>query len=118
MKKSDKELLLKIQKYCLDIQQLIGDIDVDAFKKQASYEKQYACSFCLFQIGELANKLSPDFKLASSGFNWKGAYGLRNIIGHDYDGISVSSVWRACQSATKNLLPYIAGLLCGDSKTL
>jgi len=78
---------------------------------QSNYEKQYACSFCLFQIGELANKLSHEFKLTSSGFNWKGAYGLRNIIGHDYDGISVSSVWKACQSAIENLLPYTVELL-------
>lgn len=90
---------------------MIGNIDTDAFKNTVNYEKQYACSFCLFQIGELANKLSADFKLASSGFNWKGAYDLRNIIGHDYDGISVSSVWRACQSAVGNLLPYITDLL-------
>ena len=58
MKKFDRELLLRIQNYCLDIQLLVANIDADTFKIQSNYEKQYACSFCLFQIGELANKLN------------------------------------------------------------
>ena len=111
MKKSDKEIVLKIQKYCLDIKKLIAGSTQQDFKMRSSYEKQYACSFCLFQIGELAHKLSAEFKTNYQDFNWKGAYGLRNVIGHDYDGISVHSVWASCILVTQKLIPYAEKIL-------
>ena len=111
MKKSDREIVLKIQKYCRDINKLITGNTPEDFKASANYEKQYACSFCLFQIGELAHKLSKEFKAQYEDFNWKGAYGLRNVIGHDYDGISINSVWVSCQLVTQKLIPYAEKIL-------
>jgi len=60
----------------------------------------------LLQIGELANKLTDDFKKEYSGYNWNGAYRLRNIIGHNYEVISNESLWKASQQSCTKLLPY------------
>ena len=107
MKKSDKEITIKILNYCLDIKNLIDGFTQEEFKDRANYEKQYACSFCLFQVGELSHKLSKEFKSDYKDFNWKGAYGLRNVISHDYDGISVNSVWKSCLLVTETTV-YIS----------
>lgn len=46
-------------------------------------------------IGEMSNKLSDDFRIATSAeINWLKIIGLRNIIAHNYFGIDAEEVWQ------------------------
>lgn len=46
-------------------------------------------------IGEISNKLSDDFRAATSPeINWLKVIGLRNIIAHNYFGIDAEEVWQ------------------------
>jgi uncharacterized protein with HEPN domain len=52
-----------------------------------------ASVFNLSQIGELANKLSTEYKKLYPKIQWQQLYGLRNRILHDYDGVNLVLVW-------------------------
>ena len=44
-------------------------------------------------LGQSVLKLSEPFKSAHSEVDWKSIIGLRNVLVHDYLGISVARVW-------------------------
>jgi uncharacterized protein with HEPN domain len=48
-------------------------------------------------IGEAANRLSKEFKVAYPASNWKDIIGMRNILIHDYGGIDYESVWNTIE---------------------
>jgi uncharacterized protein with HEPN domain len=54
---------------------------------------QYACSFCITQIGEQANMLSPELTSKYPDIHWKGIYRMRNVISHGYEEIDIPRVW-------------------------
>ena len=46
-----------------------------------------ACVFNLSQIGEQVNNIDEDFEITHPEISWRQAYGLRNRIVHDYEGL-------------------------------
>jgi len=58
------------------------------------------------QIGELANKLTNQFATEYNEFDWKNAYKLRNIIGHDYEKLSTNALYQAGKYASTKLYEY------------
>jgi uncharacterized protein with HEPN domain len=44
-------------------------------------------------IGEMADRISDEFKLKHSEIEWKNIKGLRNIIAHDYFGVDAEEIW-------------------------
>jgi uncharacterized protein with HEPN domain len=108
LKKPNLEIIKKIKRYCTEINNALQGVDFSQFNstEQMYRDKRSACSLYLLQIGELAHKLSEDFKKEYSDYNWNGAYRLRNIIGHDYEVISNDSLWKASQQSCTKLLEY------------
>ncbi|MCL1996177.1 MAG: DUF86 domain-containing protein [Defluviitaleaceae bacterium] len=104
MKKYDKVMLHKIKGYCQKVEDILLGITLKDFEED--YKIHDLCSFYLFQIGELSNKLSGDFKKQYSNFDWKGSYWLRNFIGHDYENISLGRLWKTCKNDIPKLLNY------------
>jgi uncharacterized protein with HEPN domain len=47
----------------------------------------------LMVIGEAAHNISEDLKLKNEHVNWKGMYGLRNLIAHHYFKIDEKIIW-------------------------
>ena len=45
-------------------------------------------------LGELVNKLTPDFKLKYEHVDWRKINAFRNIIAHDYFGTDEEEVWQ------------------------
>jgi len=58
-------------------------------------------------IGEMAGKLSEEFKNKYSEIEWRKISSFRNIIAHDYFGIDAKEVWQIIQ----NKLPPLHELL-------
>ena len=112
MKKRDLVVLKKIKRYSEEIKCTLQGVDFKQFNsdEQMYRDKRSACSFYLFQIGELAHKLDDSFKKEHTSYNWNGAYRLRNIIGHDYEVIGNESLWQASQQAAVKLLEYVGRL--------
>ncbi len=61
--------------------------DKDDFCKNTEY--QYAISMLLIQIGELANKLTKDFKEYFPTIPWEHMKSFRNRLAHQYGEIDV-----------------------------
>jgi uncharacterized protein with HEPN domain len=58
-------------------------------------------------LGEVAKRLSDDFKAAHPAVEWAKIAGLRNRIVHEYDDVSLDKVW---ESATGEIQGLIAAL--------
>ena len=105
MKTDDRNTLYiqRILEYCERIEAAVsrfGD-SYDAFVSDADYRD--AVCMNIFQIGELANQLSDDFKEKHDDVPWDQMYGIRNRLAHAYIKIDDSIVW----DTVKNDIPIL-----------
>ena len=111
MLKSDLERLHKIKMHCSNIQKTLQDITLEEFKSERGVDSRDVCAFRLFQIGEHANKLSDELKKQYPDFKWGAAYRFRNVLGHDYEGVSFSAIWKSCRNDIPKLLSYVEKII-------
>lgn len=93
MAKSNKSILEHILLYCDEIKSSIarfGD-DVHIFINDIDYRKSVSLS--ILQIGELAGKLSEDYRNSTSEIPWKQIRGLRNIVAHSYGTVDFEEIF-------------------------
>ena len=57
-----------------------------------------ATIFSISQIGELVKNISKETMKKYSNIEWNMIKGLRNRIVHDYEGISLKSIWYVLQN--------------------
>lgn len=62
-------------------------------------------------IGEMADKLSDDFKKKHDEIEWIKIKGFRNIVAHDYFGIDAEEVWQIIKNKIPKLKADIQKLL-------
>ena len=82
MAKSNKSILEHILSYCNEIQTTMlrfGD-NLDTFINDIDYRKSVSLS--ILQIGELAGKLSDEYRQSTTEMPWRQIRGLRNIVAH------------------------------------
>ena len=96
----DKGLLLHIVDHCLRVEETVSGISREAFDNSKDI-KDIVC-FNIFQIGELAVHLSPEFAIEYHGVPWEKIRGMRNRIGHGYGTIDWDRVW---YTATNDINP-------------
>ncbi|MCL1819516.1 MAG: DUF86 domain-containing protein [Oscillospiraceae bacterium] len=111
MKKSDIERIQKIRTHCVNIQKTIQNISIDYFNSVNGIDARDVCAFRLFQIGEHSHKLSEELKTQYPDFAWGAAYRFRNVLGHDYEGVSFNAIWKSCKNDIPILLNYIDKIL-------
>jgi len=111
MKESDLERLQKIKTHCINIQNTINDLTIDFFKSENGVDARDVCAFRLFQIGEHSHKLSDELKTNYPDFAWGAAYRFRNVLGHDYDGVSYNAIWKSCKNDIPILLSYVEKIM-------
>jgi uncharacterized protein with HEPN domain len=107
MREADLERIKKIKAHCINIQKTLQNITIDYFKSAAGIDARDVCAFRLFQIGEHSNKLSDELKTQYPDFAWGAAYRFRNVLGHDYEGVSFNAIWKSCQNDIPILLSYV-----------
>ena len=56
-------------------------------------------------IGEAAGRLSDEVRSAATGVEWRKIIGLRNLLAHEYFGVSLPVVW----DVAKNKLDLLEG---------
>ena len=69
-----------------------------------------ATVFSISQIGELVKNISKETMEKYSNIEWNMIKGLRNRIVHDYEGISLKSIWYIINNDIldlKNSIKYI-----------
>ena len=96
------EAALKIKRYTFDLN----------FEQFVADEKTIDAVIRNFEIiGEAANRVDPDFRLANSQIEWSRIRGFRNRIVHDYFGIDHEIVWTIIEEYLDELIDWLQTLL-------
>ena len=107
----DLQILEKIYGYCCEIEFAHEEYHASyvTFCRNSTYRN--AVSMCLLQIGELANKLTEDFKAGHPDIPWRAIRGMRNVVAHEYGHIDVDIVWETAESGTQQLKDFCSRIL-------
>lgn len=104
-------------KYCqdiLDLQTSFGGKSYTSFVLDKGY--QYAVSFCIEQIGELAKKLRDEgFAEKYPNIQWNEIAGMRNRIAHGYDTIDLDMVYDIATEDIPKLLVDCQHMLLNET---
>lgn len=66
-------------------------------------------------IGEAAGRLPESIKAVATDIEWRKIIGLRNILAHEYFGVSLPMVWDVVQNKLEPLELTCRKLLEGDA---
>jgi uncharacterized protein with HEPN domain len=91
----DRERLETIMRVISDLERRLGGMDFATFSGDG--DEIDLTAFRLAVIGENANKLSAAIKARNPSLPWKGMYGFRNLVSHEYALIAPRFVWTATQ---------------------
>ena len=105
------------RQYLMDILQAIRDIeqytesakDLDSFRSNAM--RIHAVLYNLEIIGEAAKNVPAAVKRKYSYIEWRKMAGLRDIVAHEYFGISLDIVWGVIQNNSPVVKEQIEGVL-------
>ena len=75
-----------------------------------------ATVFAISQIGELVKNISKETMRKYSNIEWNMIKGLRNRIVHDYEGISLKSIWFVLENDLEQLKEDIQKIIDYDKK--
>jgi uncharacterized protein with HEPN domain len=91
----DRERLETMLGVIADLDRRLSGMDFSTFA--GDRDEIDLTAFRLSVIGENANKLSEGIKTRNPDLPWKGMYGLRNLISHEYSIIAPRFVWAAAK---------------------
>lgn len=107
MNNSDIQRLQHIRRHCMDVAEFINRFgeNFDAFTEDRAYFN--AVSMSIFQIGELANGLSKEFREETKGkMPWGLIRGMRNWIGHAYAQADETVIWETATNDIPRMLVF------------
>jgi uncharacterized protein with HEPN domain len=102
----------------LAIQAYVAEVGESGFRRRRM--AQDAIIRQLTVLGEAAARVSESVRLAHGAIPWKRIVGLRNIVVHQYDRVSVDEVWEIVDGECPGLairLDAILGAADGDAGT-
>lgn len=94
----DENILRHVLNWCMQIGEAHDQYDHSrqVFAENSAYRN--AVSMCVFQICELMNHWSDDFRNAHPEIPRQQIRGMRNLFAHDYGNMDTVSIWEtACQ---------------------
>ena len=74
-----------------------------------------ATVFAISQIGELVKNISKEVMEKYTFIEWNMIKGLRNRIVHDYEGISLKSIWYVIQNDILKLKEDIQKIIASEN---
>jgi len=106
---SNEDVVATMLAYCAKIQTYSADLNEQQFN--ASSMVTEACVFDFIQLGELINKLDPEFIKKNPQIRWKVIKGFRNKLVHDYQGINMELLWSIININLPDLIGKLNELL-------
>jgi len=70
-----------------------------------------ACMIHFINIGEMIERMSPDFKAEHSAIPWQEIKDFRNLVAHNYFGIDAEEIWDIIHNHLPLLKSNIQALL-------
>ena len=104
-------ILEHIIDYCDQIEETIQRFgnSYDIFSSDAIYRN--AAALCVLQIGELAGKLTDEFRLSHPGAPWRQIRGIRNIVAHSYGTVDPEITWEILTEDIPKLKAYCCHII-------
>jgi len=62
-------------------------------------------------IGEAAKRIPEEYRKKHSSIPWRGLSGFRDVLIHQYGGVSIAEVWRIVERDISGLKEAIAAML-------
>jgi uncharacterized protein with HEPN domain len=87
--------LRQILRMIADIERRLEGFDEERFLADRD-ERDLTC-FRLQVLGEAAGKVSDRVKLQYTGIEWRKIVAMRNVIAHDYEGLSDKVIWQVAR---------------------
>ena len=112
----DHFLLEHIAAHCEVIKGLVERFgeDYELFTSDEAYYRSVTLS--VFQIGELAGKLSEDFRQETGAMvPWTQVRRMRNVIAHDYQEVDDSTLWETVLNDIPFLHEFCNTMLASSS---
>jgi uncharacterized protein with HEPN domain len=110
----DKVRLLHIQEAILEIESYIEQTSFTQFNTNSMLRS--ACIRQLEVIGEATSRLSDDMILQNPVVEWQKIKALRNLLIHEYFGVSNQIVWNVIQHNIPILKIQIDSILADNNK--
>lgn len=107
MDKSDWQRIIHIRTHCDDVENFINRFgrDYNTFVEDRAYFN--AVSMCIFQIGELANSLTEEFRQKTNNeIPWRMIRGMRNVLAHSYGEIDEEVIWETANNDIPKLREF------------
>ena len=107
-------ILEHIVDYCDQIAETIRRFgnDYSVFSTDAIYRN--AAALCVLQIGELAGKLTDEFRAEHPGAPWRQIRGMRNIVAHSYGTVDPEITWEILTEDIPKLKAYCGQIIAGS----
>ena len=107
----DIDILKKILKYCVEIDEANDDFgnSIEILNAKSSYKN--AVAMCVLQIGELTNHLSDNFKNTYSDMPWQDIRRMRNIAAHHYGSFDIGILWNTITDDIPALREYCEDII-------
>lgn len=115
MAPSDPFLLQTILQYCDDIDAAVQRFSITAEVITRDTDMKALMAFFIQQIGETANKLSPEFKATHPEIEWGAIVGFRHHIVHAYGKIIPAILWDTVISDIPELKSFCTKILSQTS---
>ncbi|MBR5097949.1 MAG: DUF86 domain-containing protein [Spirochaetales bacterium] len=93
----DSGIILRMIEHCTRIEEIrerLGN-SFESFTVDQVFED--AINMNIFQIGELSNQLSDDFRKSVPDIPWHRIYGIRNVIAHAYVIVDKRTIWETVE---------------------
>ena len=101
-------LLLHMQNYCNEIIETMKKYKYDFEKFDNDYIFKNSISMEIFQIGELANHLTADYRNETEEqAKWHEIISMRNFVAHGYSKMDAEVIFKAAKNDVPNLLKFI-----------
>ena len=104
MKDRDIAILGKIIKYANEINIAIVGLNFENFLE--AFIIKNSVSMCILQIGELASKLSNEFKSDYNQMPWRDIVNMRHRVAHAYDSVDMEILWNIATVNIPELKEY------------
>jgi uncharacterized protein with HEPN domain len=76
--------------------------------------RRKSVAYSIQTIGEIARRLSPEFKAAHPEVPWTDIVAMRNVIVHEYDAVNYFTVWSVVQRRLPELETVLTSLAADD----
>lgn len=110
MNRRDEEIVLKILSYCVEIErthEYFHDDNTLFHSTEKGFVYRNAITMPVLQIGELAKRLSEEFRSEHREIPWKAIIRMRDVFAHHYGAVSYSTVWDTSHEDIAELLSFL-----------